>query len=105
MEWQATDQFGNLFIGESDAESVEELEPHVAQLVAALHERAGETFRIHLDWGYREICGPDPDSVSHVLRVPWLGRADRGEVVPLIGRMVGAACEAQGLGSVTFTSE
>lgn len=76
MEFHATDQFGNLYIGESDAQSFEELTPHVHQLVDAVRERSGDDFKICVDMDYKEILGPDPDKVSHIVRVPWLSNVD-----------------------------
>jgi len=104
MEWQATDQFGNLFIGESDAQSFEDLKPHVSMLVDELKERAAGPFRVHFDYAYRELCGPDPERVSHVLRVPWLATVPKDDAVAEIGRVVAEVCSGSGA-DVAFTHE
>jgi hypothetical protein len=72
MQWQATDQFGNLYVGESAAQTLEELRPHLLSLIRVLHERNPRPFSITIDPSYGEINGPDPDQVSHVLQVAWL---------------------------------
>lgn len=104
MEWQATDQFGNLYVGESDATSVEALRPALASLVEEVRERAGDGFRVTVDFGYREVCGPDPENVTHVLRVPWLGEAPRPETLAEIAEAVAEACAALGVSGVTVES-
>jgi len=73
MQWEATDQFGNLWVGVSDAVSIHELRPHLASLVEQLALRTeGKPFRITIDREYGEINGPDPDGVSHVIRCGWV---------------------------------
>ncbi len=72
MQWTPTDQFGNLCIGESNAQSLEELRIDLESLIIELKDRAGDNYKITVDWEYSEINGPDPDRVSHILRVPWL---------------------------------
>lgn len=75
MEWQATDQFGNLYIATSDAQNVEELAPHLESLVDELLSRVGTAFAVTVDAPYGEIAGPDPSRVTHMLKVDWLGSA------------------------------
>lgn len=70
MQWSATDQFGNLYIGESDATDLEQLRPHLASLLEELKERASGPVVISIDMDYTEISGPTPDHVSHILRAP-----------------------------------
>ena len=72
MEWQATDQFGNLYVGVSEASSFEELRSDLASLVEQLQARSSEQVVITIDMEYQEINGPDPEKVSHVLQVAWL---------------------------------
>ncbi|MCW5937631.1 MAG: hypothetical protein KIT11_10040 [Fimbriimonadaceae bacterium] len=102
MEWQATDQFGNLYVAESDAQSLEELRPHIASLVNEVRERAGDSFRITLDMGYQELNGPDPDNVSHVLRVPWFAGQPKDETTQAVEACVREAFEACGATAATF---
>ena len=73
MQWEATDQYGNLWVANSDAVCIEELRPHLASLIEQLVQRTeGKPFRVTIDREYGEINGPDPDGVSHVIRCPWV---------------------------------
>ena len=72
MQWVATDQFGNLYVGACEAMSVEALLPDLESLLEKLTDRAGSEFKVTIDLEYGEINGPDPEQVSHVLQVPWL---------------------------------
>lgn len=73
MEWEATDQFGNLWVANSQAASIEDLRPQLDSLVDHLIQRTeGKPIRITIDREYGEINGPDPDGVSHVIRCPWV---------------------------------
>lgn len=96
MQWDATDQFGNLFVAVSDADSLESLEPHVASLMEELRERWGEGFRVTIDCAFAAMSGPDPDQVSHSLRVPWLEAQDETTVVPKLEAMISSICARQG---------
>lgn len=96
MDWQATDQFGNLFIGESSSTDVESLRPELASLIEQLAERAGDSFRVVVDFSYNEICGPDPEHVSHLLRVPWLSGSDRDATFDAVRAAVDSACGTLG---------
>lgn len=96
MEWQATDQFGNLYVGESSATSFEELRPQIASLITEVRERAGDTFRVCVDFDYKEILAPDPDQVSHVLRIPWLASQAPEEFVSELATIVAEICSVDG---------
>lgn len=85
MEWQATDQFGNLYVGESDAQSLEELRPHLASLLEELRLRAPGPIQITVDLSYAEINGPDPEQVAYVLQVPWLSALDAATAEGIAG--------------------
>lgn len=75
VKWEATDQFGNLFVGLSSAQSVQELIPDIESLAAEL-SAAGKQGCITVDYGFGEINGPDPEAVSYVLQAPWLTDCD-----------------------------
>jgi hypothetical protein len=79
VKWEATDQFGNLFVGKSDARDLDALRSDLADLCEAVFERADEvTFAI--DVPYSEVSGPKADQVTHVLQVPWFAeRRQAGE--------------------------
>ena len=101
MEWQATDQFGNLNIGESDAQSLEMLADHVRMLVNEVRERVGDSFKVTVDMDYREISGPDPEQVSHILRVPWLAGQSVDDIVSHVNAVVIDYCVANGISGVS----
>jgi hypothetical protein len=44
MQWSATDQFGNLYTGDSAAVTVQELMPDLSSLLEELKARAGDRF-------------------------------------------------------------
>lgn len=97
MRWEATDQFGNLYVGSSDARNVSELTPDLAMLVDELHRRTGEGFKVRVDFEYGEICGPDPDQVSHIVSIPWLGEAQREETLAAIQAALESICADRGI--------
>lgn len=101
MHWSATDQFGNLYEGISDAQSLEELHPHLLSLIEQLHERVGDGFSVTVDIGYCEIVGPDPENVSHIMRVAWLEGQSKDEVQAGVSTMVEEICAEKGIGGVT----
>ncbi len=72
MNWEATDQFGNLYVGVSEAESTDDLRPHLASLIEELCQRTPGPIQVTIDMSYAEINGPDPEQVAYVLQVPWL---------------------------------
>lgn len=73
MDWEATDQFGNLWVGNSHAVGIDDLRPELESLVEQLvHRTEGRPFKITIDREYGEINGPDPDGVSHVIRNSWV---------------------------------
>lgn len=88
VEWQATDQFGNLYVGESTSSDVDGLLPEIESLIDELAERSGSDFSVTIDFDYGEVCGPDPESVSHVIRAPWLKSCDRGPVTEAVRNVV-----------------
>lgn len=83
MKWEATDQFGNLYVGVSASSDAETLEPEIDDLLAKLRERCGEQFTVTVDGDYGEINGPDPDSVAYVLQVSWLSTDSSASVAEL----------------------
>lgn len=97
MKWEATDQFGNLYRGESQSTDVESLRPEIADLLVQLRERAGGPFTVTIDTEYGELNGPDPDQVAYVLLVPWLMGGEAGPVVDAVE----AAAAEQGIEGVS----
>lgn len=100
MKWEATDQFGNLYVGVSASSDAETLEPEIDDLLAKLRERCGEQFTVTVDGDYGEINGPDPDSVAYVLQVPWLSTESSASVAELTE----ARAKAAGLNSVRVST-
>lgn len=96
VEWQATDQFGTLYVGESDAADLDGLRADLASLLTEVRDRGGADCRLTVDLAYQEVSGPDPESVSHILRVPWFAGADPGGVLESVRAHVNAICEAEG---------
>lgn len=90
MLWESTDQFGNMFIGVSRAQSPAELAEDFTSLVEELKQRGNEG-QVTVDFGFGEINGPNPDAVSHVLQVAWLEECDAdavfGELIEVFGEM------------------
>lgn len=92
VQWEATDQFGNLFVAASTAGSVEELAADVGSLISELRS-AGRSGVVSFDFEYCEINGPDPESVSHVLQVPWLADCDPEGLVGAIQGMLAESAD------------
>ncbi|HMS54677.1 MAG TPA: hypothetical protein PKA27_04695 [Fimbriimonadaceae bacterium] len=97
MKWEATDQFGNLYVGTSSSSDVSTLEPEIDDLLSKLRERCGEAFTVTVDGEYGEINGPDPDQVAYVLQVGWLNSESAASVAATVSERVSVA----GLGSVS----
>jgi len=97
VKWEPTDQFGNLYIGESGATDLDTLRDDVADLIQRLRERSGERFTITVDAPYGEINGPDPEQVAYVLRVAWLP----GAHVPGVVEMIRDLAATHGLNEIT----
>jgi hypothetical protein len=77
MQWEATDQFGNLFVATSNSTTPETLQPELESMVEELTQRTSDPIVITVDFDYAEINGPNPEEVSHIIQVPWLSQSDR----------------------------
>ncbi len=97
MQWEATDQFGNLYVGESEATTLEQLQPELVSLVDELCARTPGPVRISIDLEYGELNGPNPEQISHVLRVPSLASLPFAE----ISAMIATICAEKGIDRVT----
>ena len=73
-------------------------------LVTEVRERVGDQFQITVDFDYSEISGPEPDRVTHVLRVPWLGTVDKEAVSVQLSDAVNVLCSELGLTRVTVAT-
>ncbi len=72
MQWEATDQFGNLYVGISQSTDSTSLVKELRSMLEEVWLRGAHQPVVTIDLGYGEICSPDPDNVSHILQVPWL---------------------------------
>lgn len=98
MQWEATDQFGNLYIGISDSTGLDDLQPEINSLVEELARRAPTNRSVSVDFSYGEIKGPNPDEVSHIIQVPWLTEIpDRFDCMRRIQSMVDEASASLGV--------
>jgi hypothetical protein len=80
MQWQATDQFGNLYVGSTDANCVDDILPDIESLIQELKARVGDSFQVTVDSSYGEISGPDPGKVTHMLRSTWISDASEEDI-------------------------
>lgn len=80
MEWEATDNFGNLMVARSEAASLADLKEDLLSLVEETLHRTPLGARFAVDALYGEVSAPRGSAVSHVLQVPWLtARVQAGE--------------------------
>lgn len=84
MQWEATDQFGNLYVGASQSASAEELTNELRSMLTELRDRGAESVILTCDFDYAEISGPDPDQVSHILQVSWFSDCAHDETLESI---------------------
>lgn len=79
MNWEATDQFGNLYVGTSEADSLESLRADIESMVEEVYQRCETVPTFSVDVSYNEISAPDGNQVSHVLTVPLLTHIAQSE--------------------------
>lgn len=72
VTWEATDQFGNMYIASSSATSVEELQPEFADMIIQVKTRTPGEVRFSIDPSYNEVSAPKSDPVTHVLNIAWM---------------------------------
>lgn len=102
MQWEATDQFGNLYVMTSTAVSIDELRPQLESLIEQLRFRTGGApFTVTVDTEYGEINGPDPNGVSHVIRCGWVEGLPAEYVQDIVDALQ-AECDAQGVVGATI---
>jgi hypothetical protein len=90
MQWESTDQFGNLMVATCDATDSEGISEALSEMVRAVFERTPEGVTFSIDSSYREVAAPSPDQVSHILTLPYLGGGEscRAEVERLLAQVV-----------------
>ncbi len=71
MIWESTDQFGTLKIGVSAAESWEDLQEDIADLIVEMRALMPQGFALHIDPEDGQIVSPNPDQPNRILQCPW----------------------------------
>ncbi len=72
LQWENTDQFGNLKVATSEATTLDNVKPDLEELVRAVFEQHGREVTFSIDVPYSEISAPRGDQVSHVLNLPFV---------------------------------
>jgi hypothetical protein len=73
LNWETTDQFGNLVVANSSASSSDQLREDLENLCTRVFDRHwGEIITFSIDFEYGEISAPRGDQVSHMVQMPWL---------------------------------
>lgn len=72
MNWESTDNFGNLSVATSAATSLEELKVELESMIDVVFTRTTDGVRFSVDKSYQEIAAPSDQQVTHVLTVPLL---------------------------------
>ena len=72
LQWENTDQFGNLKVAISSATSLDNVEDDLRELVKAVFDQHGDGVKFSVDVAYNEISAPRGDQVSHVLNLPFV---------------------------------
>ncbi|MEI7984896.1 MAG: hypothetical protein WCI55_04645 [Armatimonadota bacterium] len=85
LQWENTDQFGNLKVATSSATGLEDVESDLRDMARAVFEDHGEEVMFSIDVNYAEISAPRGDQVSYVLNIPFVaglisGGMDKGEI-------------------------
>jgi hypothetical protein len=80
MEFSATDNFGNLLVGESSSTTLDQLRSDLELMCESLLGRHEGEIALSIDVSFNEISGPNGDQVSHRMIVPWFeSRVSAGE--------------------------
>jgi hypothetical protein len=80
VRWEATDQFGNLYVGNSDAYDLDGLRADLGSMIDEVVQRRSTGVKFSIDLEYGEISAPEGGQVSHLMNVAWLAdRVNAGE--------------------------
>lgn len=80
MEFSATDNFGNLLVGESSSTNLDQLRADLEMMCDSLLGRHEGEIALSIDVSFNEISAPNGDQVSHRMIVPWFeSRVSAGE--------------------------
>lgn len=105
LQWQNTDQFGNLKVAVATGTSLEDIFEDLDGLAEAVFTQHSENVQFSIDVPYGEIAAPSGDQVSHILQIPFLadlvaGGASESSVYASIhadlSRIVGPRAEVRG---------
>ncbi|MEI7576461.1 MAG: hypothetical protein WCK51_06175 [Armatimonadota bacterium] len=80
MNWESTDNFGNLSVATSSASSLEELRTELESMIDVVFARTPEGVVFSVDKSYQEIAAPSDQQVTHVLTVPLLATLSAEDV-------------------------
>ena len=72
LQWENTDQFGNLKVASSSATGLDDVDPDLRDLARAVFDQHSENVKFSIDVSYAEISAPRGDQVSHVLSLPFV---------------------------------
>ncbi len=72
LNWENTDQFGNLKVAESSATSLDDVEGDLRDMVRAVLDEHEKDATFAVDAAYAEISAPRGDQVSHILNLPFV---------------------------------
>jgi hypothetical protein len=72
LQWENTDQFGNLKVATSSATGLDDVEHDLRDMARAVFEQHGEDVTFSVDVNYAEISAPRGDQVSHLLNIPFV---------------------------------
>jgi hypothetical protein len=67
MQWESTDNFGNLMVATSEATTPDGLAHDLQLLIDALLDRHEGEVAISVDVPYGEVAGPSGNQVSHIV--------------------------------------
>ncbi|HRJ27596.1 MAG TPA: hypothetical protein PLO61_08830 [Fimbriimonadaceae bacterium] len=80
MQWNGTDNFGNLVMAESEARSKEPLEVDLVDMVGVVFHRHPDNVTFSIDVDFAQISAPSGLNVTHILNLPWIAeRLESGE--------------------------
>ncbi len=79
VQWESTDNFGNLVIAQSGARDDAALRADLEDMVAVVFARHEEDITFSIDPQVGQILAPRPSMVTHIMNVPWfVERSDAG---------------------------
>ncbi len=105
LQWENTDQFGNLKVAESSATNLDDVADDLRDLARTVLDEHSDCPTFSVDVAYAEISAPRGDQVSHILNLPFIsglvsGGMDKHEIqhnlVEQLRAIVGDDAKVQG---------